>query len=343
MIRRLEILCSAFLLVTCASVVNTRTSEAQQGDQKKLAQTGMKFLSLSVDPRAAAMGDAVTSLDADAMMIFYNPAGMSRLDSPFAVRVVQTQWIADINYNQAALAARIGNLGVFGVSLVAVDYGSIQETIRADNEQGFIDLGEISPSALSVGFAYARALTDRFSAGGQIKYASQDLGRSVDDIDSEGAVTRSSNKVGTVAYDFGILYKTGFRSLNFAFSARNFAREIEYEEESFQLPLTLKIGVSMDVLDLMSGAPSSNNSLIFGIDAENPRDFSEQIKVGMEYAFLQRFFGRAGYVFPTDEQGINLGLGIKQDLAGFGFMADYSFTRFGIFSNVHRIGFQVSI
>lgn len=342
MIHRYNIACFVLVVGLLVQGFLPGTTRAQDNEQKKLAQTGMKFLSLSVDPRAAAMGDAVTSLDSDAMMLLYNPAGMARLESAFSVRFVQTQWIADINYNQAVIASRVGNIGVFGLSVIAVDYGSIQETIRADNEQGFIDLGSISPSAVSVGLGYARALTDRFSAGAHVKYASQDLGDSASEVGTDGSVVRSSNKLGTLAYDFGILYKTGFESLNFAFSARNFAREVTYEVESFQLPLTLKIGLSMDILDLFP-VGSSNNKLIFAVDAENPRDFSEQIKMGMEYVFVQRFYGRVGYVFPTDEQGINLGLGIRQDLGRVGFSADYAYTHFGVFSSVHRVGFQISI
>ncbi len=49
----------------------------------------------------------------------------------------------------------VRNYGVFGFSLMAVDYGEVQETIRADNDQGFIDLGTIRPSAFAVGAGYA--------------------------------------------------------------------------------------------------------------------------------------------------------------------------------------------
>jgi hypothetical protein len=319
---------------------------AQQAEEReKLAQTGMKFLSVSLDPRAAAMGDAVTASEGGAALLFYNPASIARQEGYLSLALGQVDWIADIQYNQAALALRPGGgrFGVVAFSVLAVDYGELQETIRADNDQGFLDLGTFSPTAFSAGVGYARALTDRFSIGGHAKYVRQNLGSSVDAVRDDGGFVRTSNEKSVMAYDFGVLYKTGFRSLNFAFSARNFAQEIAYEEENFQLPLTLKIGLSMDVTDLMPAA-SNLHRLRLAVDAENPRDFSEQIKVGGEYVFMDLLSLRAGYVFPTDEQGINLGVGLHQKVRRLGRVGfDYAYTNFGVFSNVNRVAFSLSL
>lgn len=318
---------------------------AQQGtDQEKLAQTGMKFLSISADPRAAGMANAMTAMEGGASMLFYNPAGMARLETQADLMLGQTGWIADIDYNFGSVAYRPfgGRFGVIGLSLVFADYGDLQETIRADNEQGFIDLGTFSPQAWSVGLGYARAITDRFSVGGQVKYANMDLGSSVMEMPAEGELNRQGNEQGTAAFDFGILYNTGFRSLNFAVSARNFAPEVTFEEESFQLPLTLQIGVAMDVLDFTRFGASDLHSLVVSVDAENPRDFAEQIKIGGEYTFYNALSLRAGYVFPTDEEGISLGGGVRQEFAGIGFGADYAYTSFGVFSGVQRIALRLS-
>ena len=74
----------------------------------------------------------------------------------------QVQFIADIDYNIAGMsfAPRGGRYGVIGISLLHVDYGAMQETIRANNDDGFVDLGTFSPSAYAIGVGYARALTD---------------------------------------------------------------------------------------------------------------------------------------------------------------------------------------
>jgi hypothetical protein len=333
------------LLVATALPLLAPTAAAQQvEDRVKLAQTGMKFLSITGDPRAAALGGAMTAMEGGSDMLFYNPAGMAWGNGDNDVAASQTAWIADITYNHASAAIRPagGRYGVVGVSLAFADYGELQETIRADNDQGFIDIGTFEPSAYAVGLGYARVITDRFSVGGQVKYASQNLGDAISDIDTDGTYMRDPINEGTLAYDFGVHYKTGFRSLNFAVSARNFAPEVSYATESFQLPLTLQIGVAMNVIDLTSMDPNMHR-LVMTADAHNPRDFSEQIRLGGEYTFANTLALRAGYAFPTDEEGISLGAGIRQRVGNAGFGADYSYTDFGVFSGVHRVAVRFSL
>ena len=328
----------AWLLLAAVLVPSAR------GQQEKLAQTGMKFLSVSVDPRAAGLGDALTAVEHGSASLYYNPAGMAWQDATVDMMVARTSWIAEINYQLGSVSLRPaqGRWGVVGITFLSVDYGELEETIRFDNEQGFLDLGTFSPTAWSVGVGYARALSDQFAIGGHIKWVNQYLGDSVVGFGDDGEYAREKFEERAVAYDFGMLYKTGFRSLQFAVSARNFARELAFAEESFQLPLTLRIGVSMNLLDVVAPG-SSIHSWLVSIDASNPRDYSEQIKVGTEYRFLGTFHLRAGYAFPTDEQGVSLGLGLKQSLGRFGFGADYAFTEFGVFSNVHRLAFRLSL
>ena len=189
---------------------------------------------------------------------------------------------------------------------------------------------------MSAGFSYAKSLSDRFAVGANIKYVYQDLAESTLNADD----TQSNNQ-STVAVDFGVLYNTGFRSLNFAMSARNFSREVTYEEEAFELPLTFTIGVSMDMLDL-TNYNTDMHSFVLSIDAERPRDFYEHLNIGGEYVLANTLALRAGYAFPTDEEGINLGIGLQRDLGGVGFSANYAYTDFGILGDINRISLNLS-
>jgi hypothetical protein len=333
----------SILLLGCMLLLaGTALGQAQDIERKKIARTTMKFLNVSADPRAAALGDAMTAVDGGSSALFYNPAGMSGQTSFINLTVSQVDWFVDTKYNFASLALRPadGRWGVFGFSLIAVDYGEFEETIRADNEAGFIDLGTFSPSSLSFGVGYARTLTDRFSIGAHVKYANQDLGNSVMSAGDE--LDRAANEESVIAYDFGMLYRTGFRSLTFAAAARNFAPEVEYEEESYELPLLLKIGMSMDVMDF-TNMSRDMHSFVVSIDTESPRDYQEQIKIGGEYTFMETISFRVGYIFPTDQQGINAGVGIHRTIAGMRIGGDYAYTDFGVFEGVHRIGLQVSL
>lgn len=305
----------------------------------KRAQTGFKFMRTSVSARAAAMADAMTALEAGSIAMFYNPAGMAYLNGYASAAVGVTQFFADINYNAASIAfAPAGaRYGVFGLSFMNVDYGDLEGTIRSDSERGYENFGSFSPTALMIGVGYAKALSDRFAVGGNVKYATQNLGDAR--ISMGGASTGDEwqeNEVSTVAFDIGVLYDTGFKSLKFAMSARNFSQEITYHEENFELPLLLTIGLSMDVTDLMS-VDQNTHSFVIAADGYRPRDFYEAINIGGEYSFMNILSLRAGYVYPTDEQGINLGAGINTGISGIQIGADYAYTNYGLLGDVNRI------
>jgi hypothetical protein len=331
-----------FGLITLLAVQGAALAQVDDQEQRKLAQTGLKFLGLSTYPRAAAMGDAVTSLEWGAAAMFFNPSGMARVDGVANVSLGYIDWIADIQYNFAAIAFRParGRYGVFGLNLLAVDYGDMQRTIRADTDEGFVDLGEFKPTAMAVGLGYANAITERFAVGGNVKFVSQNLGTATLAIDG-GERTEREYAIDVVAFDFGVLYHVGLRSLNFAMSVRNFSQEIKYEQEGFQLPLTFRIGLSMNVFDLFEREYVDHRMLV-SLDAERPRDYYEQVKLGLEYEFLNSIALRAGYVYPSDEQGISLGIGLQQTYSGYHLGLDYAYTDFGVFSTVHRFSLQFS-
>ncbi len=305
---------------------------------ERRAQTGFKFLGVSPDARAAAMGNAFSSIRSGSTAMFYNAAAMAYYDRKFDVAGGQVQWIADVNYITGS-AAFVTNFGVFGLSLVAVDYGDFLGTVRFDNAKGFIDTGAYSPSAFALGFGYARAITDRFSVGGDLKIARQDMGAVPISITGTNPSLKDFKETAFIV-DFGVLYWTGFKSLNFALSTRNFATERKFSKESFELPLTFRMGLSMDLVDL-TGVDKEIHSFLFAIDTERPRDFNENVKMGAEYTIMKTLSLRMGYTFPSDEEGISLGVGVSRDLGARDVGFDYAYTDFGEFDAVHRLGVHV--
>jgi len=292
----------------------------------KLAQTGMKFLSFSPDARAAALGDAVTAKTGGASSLFYNPAGMARIEG-MNLSAGQANWIAGITYN-AVSVAYASDAGVFGISVMNVDYGEIQGTIRSSNTAGYADTELFTPTANVVGLGYAIAPTDRFSVGGQVKFVNEKLGNAY--LDTEGSVEGiESLDMDAVAYDFGLMYQMDWKNLMIAMSARNFSESLKYAEEAFELPLTFRMGVAVDVIE--------NLSLSFV--NERPRDYFSTTRVGFEYSLMGMLAVRAGYVTPTDEAGINLGVGFQ--VAGFN--VDVAYTDFGVFDPVTRVGVQFTL
>lgn len=351
--RKSKLLSRTIIAITAMMIMLPSLTRAQRADAK-LAQTGLKFLSVGVSARQAALADAFTAADGYSASIFYNPAGMARIPGLVDVSIGRVNWIADIKQQYAAVAISPfnGDYGVVGLSFQYADYGDIQATILANNTQGYLDIGTIRPNAYAVGLSYARALTDKFSVGGNVKYVRQDLGTGVTQAsystDVAGGINGASfdetvkNALDVVAFDFGVMYKTGFKSLAVAMAVRNFSREVKYQTESFQLPLTFRIGAAMNVFEL-AGFDKDKQALSVTIDAEHPRDFPEQVKVGAEYVFMNMIAARVGYVGPADEHNFSYGLGFQYAMAGTEFSLDYAYTPFGIFNNVQRFSLRFGL
>lgn len=311
--------------------------------QKKRAQTSMKYLSVSPSARASALSNAVTSIDMGAYGAFYNPATMANIKGAYNATAGVVEWITDINHNSASFVYKPaeGKYGVIGLNAISVDYGDILSTVVDENDpKGYRDLGTINPTAFAVGLSYANAVTDQFSVGANFRFSQQDLGSVALDQGDNGELNTKSFSASTGVLDFGILYKTGFESLNFGMTIRNFSPEIEFDEESSELPLTFKIGISMDVLDL-TNVDNSVHSLLVGIDANRPRDYDEQLFFGLEYTFVDRFVLRGGYGFPKDEEEFSFGGGVRQPVGPLTLSIDYSYTQFGVFGQVNRFSAQL--
>ena len=323
----LKILIQAFFLIALITM-------PVQSQVKKVAQTGIQFLKIDVGARASSMAGAMTLTGYDANAVFYNPAGIARMNYKTDVMFNNTQWIADIKYNSIAAAYTVEDIGTFAIQGLFADYGDIMGTRVASNEQGYISTGNLSVNAYCFGLSYARSLSEKFTVGGTVKYVSQSLGNS---LMPDGST--KENKVSGAAFDFGTIYYPGWKSFRFGFSIRNFAKEFEYEKESFELPLTFNIGFAMDLFDFVD---IKNQSLLFSIDAVHPRDYSERLKFGAEYTLLHMVALRVGYKTNHDIESFSAGIGLFYEISGVNIKADYSYSSMEFFDAVNRftVGFS---
>ena len=335
----------ALVLVLLAGGAWAQTvTDPDQVKTEKRAQTGMKFLSVTGSARGAALGNTLGALrNGTSTALFVNPASMGEMDVRVHASAARTQWISDIDYDFVSAAYRpgTGQYGVVGLSVVNVAYGSFFRTIRADNEEGFSDLGTYSPTALAVGLGYARAITDRFSIGGQAKFVRQSLGTHPVRYGANDGLEQEEFEKSVLAYDFGVLYRTGFESLTIGMHARNFAPEVTYVRNSFELPLSLDISASMNVFDLTALSPEVHRLEIHS-SFTRPRDFYEQVRVGGEYLFMETVALRAGYAYPTDQEGIHLGGGLRTSIQELGMSFDYAYSDFGVFDPINRFSVGIS-
>jgi hypothetical protein len=326
------------------------TSKAQEDDYAvKYAQAGMPFLTIDVGGRTAAMGGTQMAMIGDASAMFTNPAGLAMIEGVEAMTSV-TNWIADIKHYGGGVALEAGNLGTFGAHMVFMDYGEFRRTSPyqgLDPEQraiGYIDEGTFTVTEYAVGLSYARQVATQFYVGGNLKYAKQDLGNVLIVDPLRQTETMSDNSVNNIVLDFGTLYYPGFRDLRFGVSIRNFSNQSDYFDQRFELPLTFDFGAAMNLFELdPDGLGQSDSKLTLAVDAIHPRDYSERVHTGLEYNFQDSFFLRGGYKFNYDEEGVTGGVGVDLGLDGFGVKADYAYSAFGIFSDVHRVTLNLSL
>ena len=322
---------------------NAGYGQVARPNQQKLAQTGLKFLSVTTDARAGAMGEAFTSLQSPSAAMFFNPAGMARLEGLANLSFGKVSWIADIDYTFGSAVFRPfdGRFGIFGLTVVSVEYGQFIGTIRANNVYGYEETGNFSPNAFAVGLGYAKALSDKFSIGGNLKYVKQELGSAATSLQDDGSRNFTNYSAGVAAFDFGILYRTGFKSLDFGMAVRNFSKELKYVEEGFQLPLTFKIGLSMNATDLLLPG-NKTHGLLLAVDAVHPRDYPEQLNLGAEYLFLETVSLRGGYSTPNDDHHFSAGAGLQKTLKNYRFTLDYAYTPHEVFDAVNRFSVNFS-
>jgi hypothetical protein len=300
---------------------------------KKLGQTGLQFLKLDVSPREAAMGGAYTMAGQDATAMFSNPSGMALSQTSADIFIGRINWFADIAYNALAIMKSFDEWGTFGVSFMNADYGQIIGTRVADTEKGYEETGDVGVDAYVVGLSYARALTNKFTIGAQVKYTYQHLGGN---RFPDGSWV--NNEVDGFAFDFGTIFYPGWKSFGFGVAITNFSSDYKYQEENFSLPLTFKVGVMMDMLDFMG---EHQNPLLLAIDAVHPRDYTERIHLGLEYVYMNIFSLRGGYKFNYDEEGVTAGLGVQYTFSDITGKLDYAYGDFGVFDAVHRFSFGI--
>ena len=317
----------------------------------RVAQSGMTFLAIDVGARAAGMGGNFICMDGDANALFWNPAGISTVRS-FDFVANTTSWLAGIKEHTIGLVYGTNRYGAVGISFLAMDNPAIHITQFTTGED-WVDLGyQDVVKQFALGITYAKEITDRFSVGGQIKWAREDLGtydyvdrratEVVDGLERPLQVNDWEAKKDVLVYEVGTFYYTGYQDLRLALAIRNFAPRTRYQLEYFELPLTFSLGMAMNILSpLMSDA--QNHVLTISINAVQPRDYSERMQLGGEYWFHDFFAVRAGYKFNYDLENFTAGIGLKKSLGSSAGRIDYAYTAIsGVFNSIHRFSFGIS-
>ncbi len=310
-------------------------SSAYAGDVNRTGTAGAQELLIPVGARDLALGGSSVALTNGVDAIYWNPAGLSRINSVEAM-FSHLNYIADIGVEYGAIGINAGDFGNLGFSMKSINFGDIPVTTE-DLPDG---TGQTySPAYLTLGATYARMLSDRISVGATVN------------IINESIMNTSANAVG---FDIGVRYDgIGTPGLNLAVVLKNVGTNISYSgaglyrtgtttddlrgqqiyslvASTAELPSQMEIALAYNYkLD------EKNQISVFG-DFENNNYSTDVWKFGAEFAFQDLLFLRGGYTFapndPKDATGAasylydyTAGAGIKYDLGGVTIGVDYAY------------------
>jgi len=307
-----------------------------------LGSAGAKFLQIPIGARATAMGGACVGLADDASAVFWNPAGIARVENN-DVQFSSMRWLGAFDVNAASLVHSLGESGVLAASAVVLSMDRMEVTTESQpNGTGqFFDAQN-----LALGLTYARFLTDRFSVGVTGKYVYERIWNEVAD---------------GIAFDIGTQYRIDFQNLTIAMSMTNFGGDLQfngpelnitylrdknfpasrlaparYEPDAYPMPLHFQVGIGMDFYR------SEVLSVRGAVDAAHPSDNRERINAGIETTFFDRISLRGGYRYHYDDESFTFGAGATLPFAGSLLAFDYAYSIYDILPNVQRISVGIA-
>lgn len=313
--------------------------------QTKTGTTVGQFLLIEPSARGAAMGNASVTAFEEVASAFYNPGALGHMEES-GVQFSHSQWLADITYNYAVAAVKLGTIHTLMLTVTSLNSGEIDvRTVEMP-----LGTGErYTVNNLAVGLGYTRRVTDRFSAGIQVNYIQETIWNS------------SLNALGA---NVGVLYELPFRA-RIGASLSNFGTRGSYDgrdlrvrydqdperfgdnsslpaaltTESFPLPIFFRVGLGMPI------SINQDNRLLITVDALQPSDNTSSLNFGGEYSFMDLLFLRAGYqnLYQEDsETGLTLGGGLQYAVSGIGFKFDYAWAEFNRIGDVQRFTFGLT-
>src|SRR5664279_2491782 len=92
-----------------------------------LGASGAQFLKIPLGAKKSGMGGGVIALTDDASSIFWNPAGIAKVEG-VNLHFSYMKWFDLFTMNAAAVAYNLGDMGVIGGSVVSFSTGQIEIT-----------------------------------------------------------------------------------------------------------------------------------------------------------------------------------------------------------------------
>lgn len=283
--------------------------------------TGAAFLKIEGGSRPVAMGGAFAGLANDVNTIFWNPAGLTSVQTR-ELTAMQNFLIADISSQIIGYAQRFRK-GVWGASLLGAFTEVERRTRPTDEPDSTVVVG-----GFAAGASYAYALSPKLSIGGTARGISQQL----DIEDSFGA-----------AVDLGGVLRLLKNRLGVGLALQN----LGFLSTEENLPTTLRGGIAFQTrkrVALTNPKPARDHfAIVADVDIPIPSGFPT-FHVGAENWFYDVLALRVGYSMSQGENpknGLTGGIGVrrkgKASLENLHFQFDYAFVPNEDVGDAHRI------
>jgi len=214
----------------------------------RVITTGVPFLLIASDARAAGMGDIGVATSADANSQQWNPAkyafslsksGIGVNYTPYLSRLVNDIFLGNFTYFN-----RLNDRSAFGVSFKYFSLGEI-EIVQDEFSEALIE----QPNELTFDASYSLRLADQFSMAVALRYLRSDLR-----IQAVDANASAASSIGVDIAGFYQSEEEAYDSFNgrwrAGFAIQNLGPKIKYDDggrENF-LPTTLRLGGGFDFI-----------------------------------------------------------------------------------------------
>lgn len=333
----------AFLVLVLTLTVFALKAQNSGVQEIRIVRTGVPFLTLAPDSRAAAMGDAAAAASPDAASLNWNTAKLAFVENGLGVSASYAPWLREIVDDMGLMNAsgyyQLTKTSTLTAGITYFSLGEIEFTTNTGASAGFFNSRE---SAVALG--YAQKFTQDLSGGLNLKFISSNL-------TGNQAINGQASKPGrSAAVDLSFYYHRNRptdvpkkHDIALAATIQNIGGKINYgTDELVYIPTNLKLGANytlnpdpqnkftflVDFNKLLVPTPDENNvqpdlntvQAIFSSFSDAPGGFGEEMRefnssVGAEYMYDNLLAIRAGYHFQPNSKGnlkyATIGAGVK--------------------------------
>lgn len=309
--------------------------------QSKVGTAIGQFLLIEPSARAAGMGAAGVALADGIQAVYANAAAIGELESA-GFQLTHSEWFAEIDFDYVALAVPVGSNGNLLASVTGLSSGEI-DVRTVDRPLG---TGErYSVRDLAIGLGYGRHITDRFSAGLQVKYLQETIWHTslrtmTLDVGALYTLNADGWTLGASLSNYGTKGRYRGRDLAIQYdnipgqNGDNSALPGERLTDEFPVPVLFRVGLSYPY------QLNDNSQVLLAVDALHPSDNTESLSLGAEWSWKRTLALRAGFqdlAREDTETGLTMGAGLMANMGARRLHFDYAWADHGRLQETHRM------